>query len=209
MLPVLWVSLAALAAFILLCNVYVARAGSGRLYRNVEQTPRRDVGLLLGTSERQGNGGANPFFQYRIAAAVELYKAGRVRHLLVSGDNRVKNYDEPAAMKKALLAAGVPASALTLDDAGFRTLDSVVRAKKVFGLAEFTIISQQFHDERALLIARHYGIDAIGFCAQDVSISFAPKTFAREIFARVKVVLDLYVLRTKPKFLGPPIKIPL
>jgi len=187
------------------CQWLVLRVGQGQLYDNYDNIPSHAVGLLLGTSDKQGNGNSNPFFENRIAAAAKLYKAGKVRHLLVSGDNRRKNYDEPALMKKALLAAGVPETALTLDCAGFRTLDSVVRAKEVFGLQQFTIISQRFHDQRALLIARHYGIDAIGFCAGDISLRYGLRTQIREAFARVKAVLDLYVIHTKPKFLGPKI----
>jgi SanA protein len=159
--------------------------------------------VLLGTSEKQGNGNSNPFFEKRIVAAAALYKAGKIRHILVSGDNRRKNYDEPTDMQHALLAAGVPQTAITLDYAGFRTLDSVVRAKSIFGLSQFTIISQRFHDQRALLICRHYEIDAIGFCAEDIALRYGLKTQIREAFARVKAVLDLYVLNTRPKFLGP------
>jgi len=198
-----------LAVVIAGCQWVVLRSGRGRLYDQIRNTPVREVGLLLGTSDKQGNGNSNPFFEYRIAAAAELYKAGKVRHLLVSGDNHRRGYDEPALMKAALLAAGVPESAITLDCAGFRTLDSVVRAKEVFGLSQFTIISQRFHDQRALLIAQHYDIDAIGFCAADVALRYGIKIQIREAFARVKAVLDLYVLHTQPKFLGPREKIPL
>jgi len=198
-----------LAVVIAGCHWLVVRSGRGRLYDKVSDTPRRDVGLLLGTSDKQGNGNRNPFFEYRIAAAAKLYKAGKIRHLLVSGDNHRKGYDEPALMKNALVAAGVPEAAITVDCAGFRTFDSVVRAKEVFGLSQFTIISQRFHDQRSLLIARRYGIDAIGFCAADVKLRYSIKTQIREAFARVKAVLDLYLLNTRPKFLGPKIKIPL
>jgi SanA protein len=199
--------LLALAVVVAACQWLVLRAGRGRLYTKVGQTPRRDVGLLLGTSDKRRNGESNPFFEYRIAAAAELYKAGRIQRLLVSGDNRHKDYDEPAMMKSALLAAGVPEAAITVDCAGFRTLDSVVRAQKVFSLSPFTVISQRFHNQRAIFIARHYHLDAIGFCAADVPLQHGLKTQIREAFARVKAVLDLYVLHTQPKFLGP--KIPL
>ena len=196
-------------AGLLLCQWWVLRAGNSRLYTDVSAIPTRDVGVLLGTSEKLGGGYPNPFFHYRIDAAVDLYKAGKIRHLLVSGDNGTRDYDEPAAMKAALLRSGIPKSAITLDDAGFRTLDSIVRAKKVFGLKQFTIISQRFHDQRALLIAKHYGIDAIGYCAADVELRYSVKTYIRESLARVKAVLDLYVLHTKPKFLGPEVKLPM
>jgi len=198
-----------LVVAVLGCRWLVARAGDGRLYDSVADIPQRDVGLLLGTSDKQGNGNSNPYFEHRIEAAVALYKAGKVRHLLASGDNHRKGYDEPALMKAALLSAGVPESAITVDCAGFRTLDSVVRAKEVFGLSHYTVISQRFHDQRALLIAQYYGIDAIGYCAHDISLRHGIRMQIREAFARVKAVLDLYVLHTPPKFLGPEIKIPL
>ena len=189
------------------CHWMVVRAGCGRLYDSVEDIPARDVGLLLGTSEKCPDGQINWFFKKRIKAAAALYKSGKVRHLLVSGDNRRKDYDEPADMRRALLAAGVPESAMTVDCAGFRTLDSVVRAKEVFGLTQYTIISQRFHDERALLIADHSGIDAIGFCAEEILFKDSARTYVREAFSRVKAVLDLYILHTRPKFLGPREKI--
>ena len=196
------VGLLVIVAFIAVCQWLVLHTGNGRLYDNVADTPQRDIGLLLGTSDKQGNGNSNPFFEKRIAAAASLYKAGKIRHILVSGDNSRKDYDEPAMMQRALLAAGVPQTAITLDYAGFRTLDSVVRAKEVFGLTQFTIISQRFHDQRSLMIARHYGIDAIGFCAEDIALRYGLKIQVREVFARVKAVLDLYVFNTQPKFLG-------
>lgn len=199
-------SLAMLAAG---CQWLVVRTGNGRLYSEVGKTPQRDVGLLLGTSEKQGNGNSNPFFEYRIAAAAELYQAGRIRHLLVSGDNHRRDYDEPAMMKSALMAKGVPESAITVDCAGFRTLDSVIRAQKVFGLSKCTIISQRFHNQRALFIARYYGLDALGFCAADVPLRYGLRIQIREALARIKAVLDLYIFHISPKFLGERQKIPL
>jgi SanA protein len=144
----------------------------------------------------------NPHFVHRIDAAVELYRAGKVKHLLVSGDNHKHGYDEPTDMKKALLERGVPESAITLDYAGFRTLDSVVRAKKVFGQDCLVIVSEPFHNARALFLCRHYGIDAVAFNAEPVSTRISRWAHLREYLARVKAVLDLYVFRSRPKFLG-------
>jgi SanA protein len=127
---------------------------------------------------------------------------GKVKRLLVSGDNHLNGYNEPEDMKRALIAQHVPGSVITLDYAGLRTLDSIVRAEKVFRLKQFTIISQREHDQRALLIAEHYGIDAIAYAADDVSFSYAERAHIHEWLAQIKVVLDLFLLHTAPKYLG-------
>jgi vancomycin permeability regulator SanA len=133
-----------------------------------------------------------------------LYRAGKVRHLLVSGDNHIASYDEPEDMRASLIAAGVPAGAITCDYAGFRTLDSVVRAKEVFGLSHCTIISEEFHCPRALWIARQRGLDAIAFAAPDVGLkSWSLRANVREQLARSWCAVDLYLLHCAPKFLGP------
>jgi SanA protein len=192
-----------------LCQLYISYAASGKIFAGVDAIPARDVGLVLGTSEHLSGGGPNPYFKNRIEAAVELFKKGKIRHFIVSGDNRAHNYNEPADMRRALVARGVPDRAITSDFAGLRTFDSVVRAKEIFGVEKLTIISQRAHDERALLIAHHYDIDAIAFAAKDVPLRDALRTHIREWLARGKVVLDLYILNTKPKHLGPKIKLPL
>jgi SanA protein len=184
------------------CAYFIARAAKGRVYDRADVIPAREVGLLLGTSEHRRDGGPNPYFQHRIDAAAKLYHMGKVKRLLVSGDNHLHGYNEPADMKRALIAARVPANVITLDYAGLRTLDSIVRAEKVFGLRRFTIISQREHDERALLIAEHYGIDAIAYAADDVSFGYAVRAHIHEWLAQVKVVLDLFILHTAPKYLG-------
>lgn len=201
-LALLLVLLAGSGAF-LLCQWFVSHAGSGRIYSTAASVPERQVGLVLGPSEKLGDGSDNLFFKMRIEAAAELYRLGKVKQLLVSGDNRTAGYNEPSDMRKALIAQGVPDHAITLDYAGLRTLDSIVRAKEVFGLTKFTIISQRSHDERALLIAQHYDIDAIACAAPDVSFRSAVRAHIREWFARVKVILDLYILHTQPRHLGP------
>jgi SanA protein len=182
---------------------WVKRAAAGRMHRSLETLPETPVALVLGCSPRSAHGGPNFFFTTRITAAAALYKAGKVRALIVSGDNGSRHYDEPTAMKEALIAAGVPEDRIHCDYAGFRTLDSVVRANAVFGQHRFIIVSQQFHNERALFLARRHGLDAIAFNAQDVSREIAPLTYIREYFARVQAVLDTILLQRQPKFLGP------
>lgn len=184
------------------CNLWVVVLSRPRVFTTMTDLPMRAVGLVLGTSRVTRGGYSNPHFASRMQAAAQLYRAGKVKKLLVSGDNHGQSYDEPTDMRNALVELGVPESAIVLDHAGFRTLDSVVRAKKVFGLEKLTVISERFHNYRALFIAQRYGIDAVGFCADDVALRYAAKVKVRECFARVKVVLDLYALRTQPHFLG-------
>jgi SanA protein len=141
-------------------------------------------------------------------AAAQLYHHGKVKYLLLSGDNRTEFYNEPVTMKKALLKLGVPDSAMTLDYAGFRTLDSIVRANKVFGLSQVTIVSQSFHTPRALFIADHSDLRAIAYAAQPVQSSSSAYIDLRERLARFLAVVDLFVLNKQPRFLGDPIPIP-
>lgn len=173
----------------------------GRVYRDTETIPYREVGLLLGTSPGS-DGMQNLFYTTRIEATKMLYERGKIRHILVSGDNSTRSYNEPELMKKSLMKAGIPESAITLDYAGFRTLDSVIRAREIFGQTDgFTIISQPFHVERALFLARANGIDAIGYGAANVSISIAPLVYIREIGARWRAIYDA-IFGTDPVVLG-------
>ena len=167
--------------------------------------PRRSAALVLGCAGTLSNGRPNLYFRYRIEAAAALYHAGRTDYLIVSGDNRRADYDEPTDMREALIAAGVPGDRIYRDYAGFSTLDSVVRAREIFGQREFIIVSQPFHNKRALYIARGHGIDAIAFNAADVARFGGLRTKAREYLARCKTLLDLRLLGTSPRFLGPPV----
>lgn len=189
------------------CHYYVKQSAKGRIYASLEKIPNNRVGVLLGTSPvSRYSKKRNPYYTYRIEAAAKLYKSGKVKRILISGDNRHRNYNEPDMMKADLVAAGVPAKHIYCDYAGFRTLDSVVRAKKVFGLKSFTVISQQFHNERALALAKWQGIDAIGYNARNIKLKKGVRVFVREILARTKMVLDM-VINKQPHFLGEPIEI--
>jgi SanA protein len=190
-----------------LSNWWIARSSAAHLVTDLRQLPAHDVGLVLGTSPKLGGGGSNPFFEGRMSTAAELYRAGKVRHLLVSGDNGRKSYDEPTAMRDSLIARGVPSAAITLDYAGFRTLDSMARAKAVFGLQRFTIVTDRFHQPRAIFLARSLGLKVVGFPSRQVPNRWSKKTRSREIGSRLKACLDVYVLRTQPKFYGPPVAI--
>lgn len=192
---------------IIFCNYWIVNSTKKQLYTDINSIPSRKVGLVLGASKKTSRGTNNLYFTYRIQAAFELFKAKKVQYLLLSGDNHVKGYDEPSDMKEALIALGVPDSCIVLDYAGFRTLDSVVRSNEVFGEDSITIISQEFHNQRALFIANKNNINAIGFNSKEVNKNYSFKTRFREYFARVKCVLDIYILYTSPKFLGDKIKI--
>jgi SanA protein len=185
----------------------VRRASAGRLYGGTADIPHREVGLVLGCTRRLGDGTPKPFFNSRVRAAIELFQARKVDYLLVSGDNHTMGYDEATDMRDSLLQAGIPANRIYCDCAGFRTLDSIVRARDVFGLKEVTMVSQEFHNQRAIFLSAHEGIDAIGYNAQDVDLGDASGAHRRDSLAKVKAVLDIYLLRTRPHFLGPRVSI--
>lgn len=189
-------------AVTVLCYAYVSLASRRYMYTAVGTVPEFNVGLVLGTSRYLLGGGRNPYFDYRIDAAVELYRLGRIRYIIASGDNSEISYNEPAKMREALVSRGIPAEAIYLDFAGFRTLDSVVRGSRIFGQERFLVISQKFHAERAVYISRAFGIDAFGFTAVDVEGAAGIRTHLREYLARVAAVIDVVVLRRGPKFLG-------
>ena len=178
------------------------RAAACSISESIAALPRLRAGVVLGCRKTFSNGLSNLYFTRRIVAAAELYKAGKVDCLIVSGDNHVKTYDEASDMKSSLVEAGVPEAQIVCDYAGFRTLDTVVRAKKVFGLDSFVVISQPDHVRRAVFTARGFGCDAYGYAAQDVNGRYSIKTTIREQLAKIAAVLDV-ILRRSPKFLGP------
>ena len=127
---------------------------------SINKLPNEKVGLVLGTSKSLKNGNKNPYFFYRIEAAEELFKSGKIDYIIVSGDNSSQYYNEPEDMQTELVARGIPKTKIFLDFAGLRTLDSVVRAKEIFGQTSYLIISQRFHNERAVFLAQKKGIEA-------------------------------------------------
>lgn len=187
-------------AFMFAINAWINANAKDKLFSSTEQIPKTYAAIVLGTSHRVIGGNDNLYFTYRIQSAVDLFNAGIVEKILVSGDNGTMQYNEPREMRKALIKLGVPDSCIVLDFAGFRTFDSVVRAREVFGLDTFIIISQQFHLQRALFIAQAKDITAYGYIAQDPGSSL--KTNLREYPARVSAFIDCYILHAKPKYLG-------
>jgi SanA protein len=190
------------SAFLLIGNWWVVYSTRPRIFSDYSHMPSNPVGLVLGTSSRLSNGLPNPFFDNRMQTAAELYRLGKITHVIVSGDNRTKFYNEPMEMKKALIKLGVPDSVITLDYAGLRTLDSVIRSKEIFGQDHITIITQPFHSYRALFICHYYHIDAVALVDKELRQEPSVKVYVREYFARAKAILDLYVLKTAPRHLG-------
>lgn len=186
-------------------NQYIESYSKPYLFNEIEQLPNNDVGIVLGTSKYSTRGGINPYFSYRMMATNKLYKEGKIKHIIVSGDNHKHGYNEPQQMKEYLMGLGIPPEDITLDYAGFRTFDTMIRGKEVFGQNSYTIISQEFHNERAVFIARNFGINVVGYNAKSPYLSRQMKL--RELLAKFKAVLDVYFLPTKPKFLGEKIEI--
>ena len=188
---------------ILTINYTVQHTTQDLIYTSAKKIPAKRAALLLGTAKYLKGGYQNYFYTYRIRAAISLWKAGKIKAIIVSGDNGSKYYDETTTMYEDLIKAGIPARYITRDYAGFRTLDSLVRAKAIFDLKDYVIISQRFHLERALFIAKAKGQKAIGFVAKDIpGTDAALKMKLREYLARTKALLDLYILGTDPKFYG-------
>jgi SanA protein len=206
-----WITLLGLTLpplFVVLANTWVVSSTQRRVFERPTDIPANAVGLVLGTAKYLPTGGLNPYFQNRMQAAAELYHTGKVRHLILSGSNQTPAYDEPTEMRKSLRSLGVPDAAMTADYAGRRTLDSVVRARDIFGQHHFTIISDKFHVYRALFLCDRFGIQAIAYGAPDLPWSVSVRTRLREYGARCKAVLDVYVLGTQPRFRGQPITLP-
>lgn len=191
---------------LLLVDLSITYKAKNYVFDDINAIKNNRVGLVLGAGKYTSHGSINLYYKYRLEAASELYKAGKIEFILVSGDNGRKGYDEPTDFKNDLIKKGIPENKIVLDYAGFRTLDSVVRAKEIFGLTEFTIISQKFHNERALFLTKHFKINAIAFNAKDISGRYSFKTKLREYLARTKASIDL-LFNVKPKFLGKKIEI--
>ena len=187
---------------------YINYTTQSAIYTDIKKVPHKKAALLLGTAKYVAKGKKNYFYVYRIRAAVALWKAGKVDAIVVSGDNASKYYNETIRMQKDLIKRGVPKKYIALDYAGFRTLDSVVRAEALFDLKNYIIISQKFHLERAIYIAKTKGQNVIGFAAKDIPGTKAARKMAfREYFARVKAFLDVTILNTQPLFLGDKVKV--
>lgn len=207
----LWWTLGLVALFVLLCNRWVINSTDAYLYKDYALLPQNDVGIVLGTSSYTREGKPNPQFYARVQAAAELYRLGKVKHLIVSGANPDSSYNEPRRMWKELTKAGIPAKDITMDFAGFRTLDSLARASHVFDLQRCTVITQRYHAYRAAFLGKKLGLRVAVYLAPiEPGGGMGTRNPPREVLARALAVLDLFVLRTQPKFLGQrePIEMP-
>lgn len=204
----IWLSICSIIiiAFILICSNYINSKSHEYITDNIYTIKPAKVGLVLGTSQFLSAKKHNQFFTFRMDAAVNLYNAGKIKYILVSGDNHLAGYNEPELMRKELIKRGIPKDKIYMDFAGFRTFDSVIRCHEVFGQSTFIIISQKFHNQRAVFIGKYLHLDVIGFNAQDVELNASFKTLVREYFARVKVFIDI-LSGVQPKFLGSKITI--
>ncbi len=177
---------------VICCQIAVKSAAKGRLYDDVNEIPHREVGLLLGTSPLGRSGRPNQFYLRRLDATVALYNAGKIDRIIISGARRGDDYDEPAEMRNDLVKRGLPDTIFVLDGEGHRTISSIVRAKEVLAEDSVTIISQEFHNERALFLAKHNGVDAIAFNAANTSSRrWRLMMVLRESLARVKAVAEV------------------
>jgi len=196
-----------IAIAIVAADAAVRNAAKGKLFSETAAIPYNKVGLLLGTGKYLENGFLNYYYKYRIEATAALMKTGKIKYLVISGDNSRKDYNEPETMRQDLIQSGIDSNLIFLDYAGFRTFDSIIRLREIFGQTSATIISQPFHNERAIFIANKENINAIGFNARDVTGKPGLSVQLREKLARVKVYID-YLTNKKPKFLGPQVIIP-
>lgn len=209
-LVIRWGLICAFAVLVIigLCNLIVIQSARGRTYSDVDKIPYHKVGLVLGTIPKLSNGNDNYYYKCRMQATADLYFAGKISYIIASGDNHIKEYNEPECMLNSLVALGVPDTVIYLDYAGFRTFDSMVRAKKVFGQNSITVISQHWHNQRAIYVARKQGMDIDGFDTKDAVVRKAYiKNHIREMLAKVKAVVDVYFGK-QPHFLGEPVIIP-
>jgi SanA protein len=201
------VAAALISGMILISSAMIDSETDGLTYSDISYVPRHKVGLVLGCPKKLSGGRENIYFVNRIIAAVSLFRAGKIDYLLVSGDNVSRGCNETVSMRTDLIKQGIPADRIYCDFKGMRTLDSVVRARDIFGQNEILIISQEFHNRRAVFIAKHEGINAVGFNAEDVGLNEDLLTHLRDLLSRLRAIMDVYILNTQPKFKGETISI--
>jgi len=188
----LFFALALIFTLLAVCYIYVSINACDKTYDKVLETPFNEYTLLPGTSKYMNNGKVNLFFTYRCNAATELWKNKKTNLFIISGDSTGADYDEPELMRKALIKNGVPDSVLMLDKKGYNTRASILFCKKM-KIQNLTIVSQKFHNERAIVLANQLGIDANGYNAKPVYTTYGTRVWIREWFARVKLIIELLI----------------
>lgn len=196
------ITLIIIISLISISLLWINLTTKNKIYSNTENLPFNSVGLIPGCNKYIAQGVINQYYQLRIDAGVKLYNQGKIDYILVSGDNAHASYDEPREMRNSLVEAGIPNDKIISDYAGFRTLDTIVRAKEVFQLDKVTFISQNFQNQRGVFIGNKRDIDVIAFDAENADLIHSFKTLFREIFAKVKMLIDIYITDKEPKFLG-------
>jgi len=174
-------------------NVWMVVSTKNQLFTFIDNVPYNEVGLVLGTSNKNRNGSKNIFFAERMLTTANLFKKGKINKVIVSGDNRSKYYNEPLMMETALIELGVPKEKIMLDTAGFRTIESIKNIEKEFGLKKITIITQEFHGYRALYISNYFHLDAQVMSTRRLPLKDSGNVRIREFFARIKAFIDIYL----------------
>jgi len=184
-------------------NLWILHKTHARIEHEVLLCAAQPVGLVFGTAQWLRQGGPNPYYEARMETSAELLRLHRIQHLLLSGDNRTRYYNEPISMWRSLRHRNVDDADMTLDYAGFSTFDSIVRAKEVFGAERLMLISQDWHLPRALFIADALGVEATGCAVPGDEVEGEWRLRLREWLARAATFGDLYFWGREPYFLGP------
>lgn len=192
---------AAVAVFIFYSNSQIEQVSKEHIFDQPESVPKTQVAVLLGIKK-------NVYYKASINAAAKLFVDDKVKAIIVSGDFSRKSYDEPNSMKSDLVALGIPEKFIVCDYVGFRTLDSIIHTDKIYGQSRFVLLSTQSQIERAVYIARKLGYTAFGLVTSQDNASLSIKDKVRELLARCKAVLDIW-LKTQPKYLGNPVTLEL
>jgi SanA protein len=197
------ISISITLLLIICCDLWITFSSKNQLFDSINNLPHNKVGMILGTSRYLSNGKPNLYFKNRMDAGILLFKKKKIDFILVSGDNRKVNYNEPKQMTLYLLSKGIPEHRIIQDYGGRRTLDSVIRGNLIFDLTQFTIISQEFHNERAVFIANNHNLNVVGFNAKPVLYNtiLSLNNRLREYLARVKAVFDI-LLNIQPEIGG-------
>ncbi|MBN2616675.1 MAG: YdcF family protein [Spirochaetales bacterium] len=196
------------ALFLLLVSMqWIHISTKNNIFDNIKKIPYNKVGLIPGCNKYIANGVINVYYEQRIAAGVELFRNSKIDYILVSGDNAHPSYDEPREMRNSLVEAGIPNDRIISDYAGFRTLDTIIRAKEVFSLKDFTLISQSFQNRRGIFIGKFNNLNIVAYNADFNDKKFDISIETRELFAKINMLLDLYIFAKEPKFLGETIPI--